>query len=103
MEAPSQRACSPIKIGEYLACGLSVVTSPVAGDYPQWIAEDRVGVVVPGRSPDDLHRAARALAELSSEDDLAQRCRRAAQQRVGLSQVVLPRYHAVYRRLANPC
>jgi glycosyltransferase involved in cell wall biosynthesis len=102
MDSVSQRACSPIKNGEYLACGLPLVTTPGAGDYPGLALRERVGVVLEGTSPDALDRAAAALAGLLSEPGLASRCREVACREVGLSEVVLPRYERLYGRLLGP-
>ena len=42
----SKAAASPVKNGEYLACGLPLVTTAGIGDYSNLIDSSRVGVVV---------------------------------------------------------
>jgi glycosyltransferase involved in cell wall biosynthesis len=92
-----------VKNGEYLACGLPVVSTPGVGDYSNLIADQRVGVVVESFSSEDLRRYASSLRDLLSEGDpLALRCREAALAHAGLKEVVLPRYRALYSRLLGP-
>jgi glycosyltransferase involved in cell wall biosynthesis len=94
--APSQRASSPIKNGEYLSCGLPVVTTPGAGDYSDLVERRRVGVVVEGLDLEAYRRAARSLATLLGEPGIRERCRQAAIEEVSLREVVLPRYAMIY-------
>lgn len=98
----SQTACSPVKNGEYLACGLPVVMTPVCGDYPA-LAEGRgVGLVLRGERQEELRAAARQLGAMLREPDLASRCRNVAVSEVGLSEVVVPRYIRIYEALLGP-
>jgi glycosyltransferase involved in cell wall biosynthesis len=100
LSTPSQRAASPVKNGEYLACGLPVVSTAGVGDYSNLIADQGVGVVVESLSPEELRRYASTLRVLLSGDaTLARRCREAALTHAGLKEVVLPRYRALYSRL----
>lgn len=99
LDSPSQRACSPIKNGEYLACGLPVVTTAGAGDYSALVARERVGVVVPAFDAPALRTAALALTALLGEPDLRQRCRAVALAEVGLNEIVVPRYLRLYEGL----
>ncbi len=96
---PSQRASSPIKNGEYLSCGLPVVSTPGAGDYSELIERERVGVVVAGLDVPGYRSAARALEGLLAEPGLGERCRSVARTHAGLEEVVLPRYREIYREL----
>jgi glycosyltransferase involved in cell wall biosynthesis len=99
LDAPSQRASSPIKNAEYLACGLPIVTTPGAGDYPDLVARERVGVVLSGTDPGSLRTAADGLRQLLRDPDLPARCRCVAVEQLGLMEVVLPRYQTIYERL----
>ena len=96
---PSKLSCSPIKLGEYLACGLPVVSTSGCGDYDALIGRESVGVVVPNSERDAYPRAARELQRLLSEQGLRERCRAAAVQALGLKEVVNPRYREIYRSL----
>jgi glycosyltransferase involved in cell wall biosynthesis len=97
--SPSQLACSPIKNGEYLACGLPVVTTSGAGDYGELVERRRVGVVLRSLDDESIDQGALALARLLDDPDVGRRCRRAAVEEVGLREIVLPRYEEIYSRL----
>ncbi len=98
----SKLSCSPIKLGEYLACGLPVVTTSGCGDYDELVRAESVGTVVPNSTRDAYPLAVRELSQLLADPGIANRCREAASRRVGLQEVVNPRYAAIYRALAGP-
>lgn len=102
LSAPSKMAASPVKNGEYLACGLPVVTTPGIGDYSALIHSSRVGVVVGSFEEPALRHSARGLHALLQEDGLPLRCRQTAVEHVGLAEVVIPRYRELYHRLLGP-
>jgi glycosyltransferase involved in cell wall biosynthesis len=99
LSSPSKAACSPVKNGEYLACGLPIVTTAGVGDYSGLVARLRVGVIVESRNRAGYDAAARALGCLLVDPLLGERCRAAARAEVGLSEVVIPRYQDLYSRL----
>jgi len=99
---PSKLSCSPIKLGEYLACGLPVVSTSGCGDYDELIQTESIGTVVPNSNRDAYPPAARELERLLREDGVHDRCREAARRWVGRDEVVNPRYLEIYRRLAGP-
>ncbi len=101
LPAPSKAACSPVKNGEYLACGMPVVTTDGIGDYSDLVRRRRVGVVVEDLAPEDYRSAAASLRALLSEPGLADRCRDAAREEVGMEEVVIPRYLELYRDLLD--
>jgi glycosyltransferase involved in cell wall biosynthesis len=74
----SEHGCSPTKIGEYWAMGLPVVTTPNVSDTEEIVRRERVGVVVTEHTAQGYRRAFEELRLLLQDDDLAQRCRRAA-------------------------
>ncbi|QQS47674.1 MAG: glycosyltransferase [Acidobacteriota bacterium] len=80
--------CSPTKVGEYLACGLPVVTSSGAGDTDDIVRRYRVGVVLDEVRPETCRAAARELLELLKDPDLSARCRRAAEENYSLARGV---------------
>jgi glycosyltransferase involved in cell wall biosynthesis len=96
---PSKLACSPIKVGEYLACGLPVVSTSGCGDYDLLIEDESVGIVVANSKRDTYSEAARQLQRLLQDPEIQARCRNAARKWVGLDEVVAPRYAEVYQRL----
>ncbi len=100
--SPSQTACSPIKNGEYLACGLPVVSTPGAGDYSDLVVAERVGVVVDPARRGSYDEGAAALRALRDDPGLRDRCLAVARREVDLDTVVVPRYLGVYRDLLGP-
>lgn len=75
----SEFACSPTKIGEYLATGIPVVTTAGVSDTDDIIREYRVGVIVEHHDDVSYRSAAVALTELLKDPALGQRCRQAAE------------------------
>ena len=69
---------SPLKLFEYMAAGLPVVTTAV-GDLPQLVDDGRTGVLVP---PDDPPALARAIASLAAEPERCRHLGAAARARV---------------------
>jgi glycosyltransferase involved in cell wall biosynthesis len=85
---PSKAASSPVKNGEYLACGLPVVTPGNIGDYSDLIRREEVGVVIDRLEPD--------------VSGLKERCRQVAVAEVDMKKVVIPRYLEIYEELIGP-
>lgn len=98
---PSKLSCSPIKLGEYLACGLPVVSTSGCGDYDELIRSESIGAVVANGQRADYLGAARDLERLLAEPRMRERCRDAAGRRVGLDEVVAPQYAEIYRALID--
>lgn len=98
---PSKLACSPIKLGEYLACGLPIVSTSGCGDYDQLIQKESTGVVVSNSERDAYPEAAARIKELLSQPGIRERCRDAARRWVGLDEVVVPRYAEIYEELVD--
>lgn len=92
---------SPTKIGEYLAAGLPVVSSP-GGDIDALIESETVGVIV-----NEFEHAAYELAvdqvlAWLRRGEARARCRVTAERYYALASVGAPRYVAVYRSLGEP-
>jgi len=96
----SEHGCSPTKIGEYWAMGLPVVTTPNVSDTDEIIRRERVGVVVRENSGDAHRCAARELKALLEDEELAGRCRRAAEDHYALDQAC-DRQFDLYRELIS--
>jgi glycosyltransferase involved in cell wall biosynthesis len=95
----AQVAASPVKISEYLASGLPVVTSPGVGDLDKLVPQRRVGIVLPGFSEDDMRRAGEDLIALQEEGlEVGRRCRVLAEERYGLD-AAIETYDQVYRAI----
>jgi glycosyltransferase involved in cell wall biosynthesis len=101
LSAPSKAAASPVKNGEYLACGLPVVTTPRIGDYSDLVLRRAVGVVVDPLDPTGFAAASSTLGRLLQDRSLRDRCRSTALSEVSLAGVVLPRYRRLYETLLS--
>ena len=98
--ASCERGSSPVKIGEYLACGLPVVLTCGIGDYSDLIARVNLGAVVERPGASSYIEIADHLAALWAEGErLGKRCRAAAEANVSLESIAIARYEAVYRSL----
>lgn len=90
---------SPIKFGEYLACGLPVIVNSGIGDCDEIILKERVGVIINNFSAYDYKAAIKDLNCLLAEGDiLRKRCRIAAEKYFSLEMGVF-KYRQVYQRL----
>ena len=98
--ATCERGSSPVKIGEYLACGLPVVVTCDIGDYSDLIAQERLGAVVERLDVSTYIEVADAIAALWVEGELlSNRCRSAAEANVSLESVAIARYEALYKAM----
>jgi len=99
---PSTEGVSPNKFGEYLACGLPVVSSRGIGDVDEITIRERVGAIAEREETSAYERAWReVLAGL--EDDatgLRERCRRVARQELSPERVT-DGYADLYREIGN--
>ena len=57
--SPVNRVASPVKFGEYLACGVRPILTPQIGDQSQIVMDEGLGLVV---SPEEAERAAGQIA-----------------------------------------
>jgi glycosyltransferase involved in cell wall biosynthesis len=89
---------SPTKIGEYLAAGLPVISSP-GGDIDRWLEAETVGVIVHEFHPNVYEFAVDQALALFNRSDVGERCRQTAVRYCSLAGVGEPRYLAVYRSL----
>lgn len=71
----SQRAVSPVKVAEYLLCGVPVLSTPV-GDLPRQL-EAGAGLLIPNTGPADLRRGAAWFVDsvLPHRETVRSRCR----------------------------
>ena len=92
---------SPIKFGEYLACGLPVIINSGIGDCDEIVLKERVWVVINEFSKREYERAIEELKLLLSEGNpLRERCRRVAEKYFSLEMGV-ERYWNIYKRLGK--
>jgi glycosyltransferase involved in cell wall biosynthesis len=75
----SKVASCPTKLGEYLACGLPVASTPGIGDVDEILAGG-AGVILTDAGAAGLEAAARALVERARDPGSAPACRRLAEE-----------------------
>jgi glycosyltransferase involved in cell wall biosynthesis len=95
----SMVANSPTKFGEYLACGLPIMTNRGIGDCDGLITDERVGVVIEKLDPDGYREAWNAMERLLQDSECGARCRQVAERRFSLRKVGREGYLRVYRGL----
>lgn len=87
---PSQKFRSPIKVGEYLCCGLPFIVGRGISDDDQIAKEKSVGVVLDSYDRAGLEKVMPEIQQLVSEDKevLRRRCRSAGLSYRGFSRLV---------------
>lgn len=84
----SSRAVTPIKLGEFLACGRPVIVSPGLGDMDELVARYDCGVVVDDVGDRGLDAAIDRLESLLADPGTPARCRAAAEEHFDLDRAV---------------
>ncbi len=97
-QVSSKEASSPIKVGEYLACGLPVIVNRGIGDVADEVRAFGAGLVLEAYADDDLQRGASALVVLLGDERARANARRLAEERYGIPAAV-ERYAALYARV----
>lgn len=102
------KGISPAKIGEYLACGIPVVTTPGIGDVDELLTrkeengESPVGVIY---APDDsgsFEECIQEIKKLMEDKTTPDRCRDVARKELDLETVGWTRYREIYQQLIGP-
>lgn len=89
----------PIKLGEYLACGLPAIINSGIGDTEDIVRNHKIGTVIHDFSARDYERSLRELLELLKKRDiLRQRCRGVADKYLSLT-LGIQRYKHIYNTL----
>src|SRR5260221_2660737 len=94
----SRLATSPVKVAEYLACGLPVIINAGVGDSDTLISAQRVGAVITDFSHDEYEEALQTLAE-SATDETRARARQVAEQFFDLQRIGAHRYARLYEEV----
>lgn len=97
----SQRYRTPVKIGNYLACGLPILLNKGIADDDDMAEEEKVGVVFDSLTQEDIQTPLLTLHSLMQEERVAlqKRCRAAAIHHRGLQNsvdVLLEIFETVY-------
>lgn len=79
-DSPTAIAASPTKLGEYLACGLPVISMSKIGDVAEILTANKIGIVIDSYNEDEYKKAISGLIFLFKEEKaLRQRCRKFAE------------------------
>jgi glycosyltransferase involved in cell wall biosynthesis len=90
------KVCAPIKLGEYLACGLPVLAMSEIGDTDSIILDYNVGVII--KDENELLNDLGKIIELTSVPNIKLKCRKAAEQRLSLA-TSANKYYNIYSNL----
>ena len=91
----SRLATSPVKLAEYLACGLSVIINAGVGDSCSFVREQKLGAVVEDFNSHEYRKALLEIDDLINEQTRA-RARRAAEDFFDVRTVGVDRYARLY-------
>jgi len=95
----SKLSSSPVKFGEYLACGLPVLINRDIGDTDDMVRAEKIGAVVNGFEISEYERALEGLLGLMKDPGLRIRCRKAAEKHLSLASAV-EEYEHIYEGLS---
>lgn len=99
--SPTAIAASPTKFGEYLACGLPVISTPQIGDIEEIINSNKIGVVLDGYGKSKYRDAISNLLSLLTEKEaIRRRCRKVAENVFSLEHGARA-YLSIYGRLTR--
>lgn len=97
----SGAGCSPIKLGESLACGVPVLIGPGIGDCDNIVKSEKVGVVMTDFSERGYEKAFDEMDKLLSEGDaLKDRCMAVARKYFSLNSGI-NKFQDVYDRIGR--
>jgi glycosyltransferase involved in cell wall biosynthesis len=95
----AKRSSSPTKVGEYLAAGLPVLSTPGIGDLDQMLSGPSLGVIVSSLDETGYRAAVDSVLQILADPATPARCREYAQTHLSLHNVGAPRYANLYARL----
>jgi len=95
----SKLSSSPVKFGEYLACGLPVLINRDIGDTDNMVRAEKIGAVVNGFEISEYERALGELLGLMKDPGLRIRCRKSAEKYLSLDSAV-EEYENIYEGLS---
>ena len=96
----SRLATSPVKVSEYLACGLPVIVNAGVGDSDDFVAAQKVGAVVKDFNEGEYDRTLTTIDTLLAEG-IRERSRTAAETYFDVKSVGLERYSRLYEKVFN--
>jgi glycosyltransferase involved in cell wall biosynthesis len=93
----SRLGTSPVKVSEYLACGLPVVVNAGVGDSGALIGREKIGVLTQDFSAEEYSIAAKPLAEFAdTPEEVRHRAREVAEKFFDVRRVGVERYARLY-------
>jgi glycosyltransferase involved in cell wall biosynthesis len=96
----SRLGTSPVKVSEYLACGLPVVINAGLGDSDNLVLRDRVGALVSDFNANAYAQAASTIGDFTANlDDTRRQTRAVAERLFDLKLVGARRYAQLYERV----
>lgn len=99
----SKLATSPVKVTEYLACGLPFIINTGIGDSDALVANEKAGALVRDFNAEEYGRAASIVVGLAEEGEATRvRLRELARRLFDVREVGLRRYARLYERVACP-
>jgi glycosyltransferase involved in cell wall biosynthesis len=96
----SKLATSPVKVTEYLACGLPFIINAGIGDSDALVKDERAGALVQEFTAEEYARAASSITCLLSDvEETRRRLRETARKLFDVRGVGLARYARLYQRV----
>ena len=95
----SRLGTSPVKVNEYLACGLPVIVNAGIGDTDSLITREEIGTLVSDFTDANYASAAQAIGRLASAAQTRQRTRQVAEELLDLRRVGVERYARLYEEV----
>jgi len=96
----SRLATSPVKVSEYLACGLPVIVNAGVGDSDAFVAAQNVGAVVKDFNEDEYERTLATIDTLLA-GGIRERSRTVAKTYLDVKSIGLERYSRLYEKVLN--
>ena len=96
----SRLATSPVKVSEYLACGLPVIVNAGVGDCDTFVAAQKVGAVVKDFSEEEYESTLATIESLLA-GGVSARSRAVAEEYFDVQSAGLERYSRLYERVLN--
>ncbi len=96
----SRLATSPVKVSEYLACGLPVIVNAGVGDSDTFVTAQKVGSVVKDFEEGDYEKTLITIENLLA-GDVHERARTVAENFFDVRRLGLERYARLYEKIFN--
>lgn len=95
----SRLGTSPVKVSEYLACGLPVIVNAGIGDTDEIITREKIGALVRDFNDSEYAQASGAIVGFVGSEGARQRTREVAQRLFDVRRVGVERYARLYENV----